>query len=111
MIGLEQNCDDSWSLDNPARRLMRIEIRYAVPEATLRGMAFLQVCLALLVERFRPRQHWNLNAAGAEVLKKFRVSRLPDSGQIRFPIRHPRRRRRQVRFAIRRSRNPGGWVV
>src|SRR5213593_4134384 len=111
MIRLEENRNDSGSLDNPAGRGMGVEIRHAVPEATLRWMAFLQVSLALLVERFRPRQHGNINSTRAEVLEILAVSGPPDSGQIRLAIRGLRRRGREVRFSVRRSRNPRGGVV
>src|ERR1700686_2466454 len=47
MIGLKQNRNRSWSLDNLAGREKRIEIHHAVPEAPLRGMAFLPAVLAL----------------------------------------------------------------
>src|SRR6266571_3073312 len=111
MIRLEENRNDSRGLDNPAGRGMRVEIRHAVPEATLGWMAFLQVSLALLVKRFRPRQHGNLNSSRTEVLEISAVSGPPDSGQIRLAIRRLRRRGREVRFSVRRPRNPRGGVV
>src|SRR2546428_3226955 len=111
MIRLEQNRNDAGTLDNPAGRLVRVEIRHAVPQAMLGWMAFLQVFLALLIQRFRPRQHGDLDSTRAEVLEIPGVSGLPDSGQIRLAIRRLRRRGREVRFSVRRSRNPGGWVM
>src|SRR5438105_8967035 len=111
MIRLEENRKDARTLDNPAGRLVTVEIRHAVPEATLGWMAFLQVSFALLVERFRPRQHGDLNSTRAEVLEIFRVSGLPDSGQIRLAIQGLRRPRREVRFSVRGSRNPRSGIV
>src|SRR5207302_4659408 len=66
---------------------------------------------ALLVERFRPRQHGDLNSTRAEVLEIFRVSGLPNSGQIRLAIRGLRSRRRAVRLSVRGSRNPRSGIV
>src|SRR5439155_15439418 len=111
MIRLEENRNDSGSLDNPAGRGMRVEIRHAVPETTLRWMTFLQVFLALLVERFRPRQHGNIHSTSAEVLEIFAVGGPPDSGQIRLATRGLRHRGREVRFSVRRSRNPRSGIV
>src|SRR5207247_10150483 len=91
---------------------MRIEIRYAVTEASLGGMALLQVSFAFVIELFRPRQHGNLGSTRAEVLKESGVApRGPYAGKIRFSVRRPRRRGRQVRFSVRRSRNPGRGIV
>src|SRR6266566_1304285 len=112
IIGLEKNRNDLRSLDNLARRRNRIEIRYAVSEATLRWMTFLQVRFALLVERFCRRQHGNLNSIGAQVLKIFvAVPDCPDARQVGLAIWSLRRRSREVRFSIRRPRNPGCGVV
>src|SRR5438046_6474637 len=91
---------------------MRIEIRYPVTEASLGGMALLQVSFAFLIELFRPRQHGNLDSSRAEVLKESGVApRGPYAGKIRLSVRRPRRRGRQVRFSVRRSRNPGRGIV
>src|SRR2546425_7865992 len=112
IIGLEKNRNDLRSLDNLARRRNRIEIRHAVSEATLRWMTFLQVRLALLVERFCPRQHGNLNSIRAQVLKIFvAVPHHPDARQVRLAIRSLRRRRREVWFAVRSPRNPRCRIV
>src|SRR5207249_6261294 len=112
IIGLEKNRNDLRSLDNLARRRYRIEIRHAVAEAALGRMAFLQVRFALLVERFCRRQHGNLNSIGAQVLKIFvAVPDCPDARQVRLAIRSLGRRSREVRFSIRRPRNPGCGVV
>src|SRR5438105_5297997 len=107
MICLEENRNHSRSLDDLARRANRIEIRDAVPETTLRWMAFLQVSLALLVERFRPWQHRNLNSTRAEVLEIFAIGYCPDSRQIRLAIRGFRRGGREVRLSVGCPRNPG----
>src|SRR5438094_9821789 len=91
---------------------MRIEIRYAVSEASLGGMALLQVYFAFLIELFRPRQHGDVESSGAEVLKESGIApRGPYAGKIRLSVRRPRRRGRQVRFSVRRSRNPGRGIV
>src|SRR5438132_14379723 len=99
MVRLEQNRNHSGSLDDPPRRLMVVEIDHAVSETTLGWMPLLQVGLPLLVQRFRPWQHGNLNAARAEILEISGV-RPPDSGQIGLPIRCPWRRSRQVGFSV-----------
>src|SRR5207247_10461012 len=100
------------SLDNLARGCKRIEIRHAVSEARLGRMAVLTVRFALLVERFCRRQHGNLNSIGAQVLKIFvAVPDRPDARQVGLAIRSLRRRSREVRFSIRRPRNPGCGVV
>src|SRR5207249_2755450 len=80
---------------------MRIEIRYAVTEASLGGMALLQVSFAFLIELFRPRQHGNLDSSRAEVLKESGVApRGPYAGKIRLSVRRPRCRGRQIRFSV-----------
>src|SRR5438105_3710438 len=112
MIRLEEDRHHPRGLDNPTCRLMRIEIRYAMTEATFRWMPSLLVFFALFVELFRPREHGNLDSTGAQVLKESRVAPAgPNTGEIGLPVGGFRRGRRHVRFSVGRPRNPGSRVV
>src|SRR5881296_1013308 len=76
---------------------MRIKIRYAVTEASLGGMALLEVSFAFLIELFSPRQHGNVDSTRAEVLKESGVApRGPYAGKIRFSVRRSRNPRRGI---------------
>jgi hypothetical protein len=86
--------DDPGSLDEPAGRLVRVEIGHPVAQTTLGGVAFLQVLHALVVERLRPREHGYLDSARAEVAEELAVAvpGCPHAREIGLAIRGLRRR-------------------
>src|ERR1700674_5128060 len=112
VIRLVQDRDHLRHLDDSARLTERGIVSWAMTDAALGGMALLQGCQALFVERGRRGQHGSLICVRGEVKKIiWVVGTRPDSGQIRLAIRCLWRGGGDVRFAVRRARNSGRGIV
>src|SRR5205809_3723572 len=111
VVRLKEQHDQAGLLNDLARRGVTIGIRHAVWQTAPIRPIFAVVGLALLVKLFGPGLHRDFNAVGTEIQEIFRVRSSPDPRHIRRTIGQPRRRSREVRLSVSRSRSTRIGIV